>query len=234
MNDLRNQLAATAGMEIKALQHAQLDAYLDLLFQANQTMNLTRIVDRPAAEAQHICDALTLLPFLPREAHRLADVGSGGGVPGIPLAIVRPDAEITLIESTKKKAAFLRSCAEAIELKNLTVLDQRVEDVAHSPHRESFDIAVARAVATMDWLAEWCLPLVRIGGTFLAMKGPKVLQELPEAAHALHRAGGSEPVTHPANLPGADHHLIIAIAKARSSDKLLPRSPTTAKGKPIR
>src|SRR4029453_19148165 len=109
MNALWNELAARAGVALSPGQHALLSSYLDLLLAANATMNLTRITDRAAAEVQHIGDGVTLLPFLPRDAHRLADVGTGGVVPGIPLAVARPDAHVLLVESTKKKAAFLRS-----------------------------------------------------------------------------------------------------------------------------
>ena len=106
--ELWNELAKRAGLTLSPEQHALLSRYIDLLIEANQTMNLTRIATREAAEIGHVGDSLTLLPFLPKTAHRLADVGSGGGVPGIPLAIARPDAQVRLIESTKKKADFLR------------------------------------------------------------------------------------------------------------------------------
>src|SRR3954469_667651 len=161
---LWNDLATRAGVTLSPQQHELLSRYLDLLIEANQTMNLTRIVTREAAEVGHIGDALTLLPFLPKEKHRLADVGTGGGVPGIPLAIVRPDVHVLLIESTKKKAAFLRQTIEQLGLPNATVIAERVEDVARAGQkdRESFDVVVARAVATMNWLAEWCLPLLKL------------------------------------------------------------------------
>src|SRR5689334_13847422 len=105
---LWNDLAKRAGVTLSPPQHGLLSKYLDLLIEANQTMNLTRIVTREAGEVGHIGDALTLLPFLPKEKIRLADVGTGGGVPGIPLAIARADIHVTLIEATKKKAEFLR------------------------------------------------------------------------------------------------------------------------------
>src|SRR4051794_29698257 len=158
-------------------------------------MNLTRITDRPAAEVQHVGDALTVLPFLPKRELRLVDVGSGGGVPGIPLAIVRPDARVLLVESTKKKAAFLRSAVAELGLRNVTVSDQRVEDVARAEeHRERYDVAVARAVAALAWLAEWCLPLVKKGGRVLAMKGQRAADELPAAARAIKYVNGGQPV----------------------------------------
>src|SRR3954462_13041389 len=104
MNELWAQIAARADIALSPAQHALLARYLDLLLAANERMNLTRITERAAAEIQHVGDALTLLPYLPAGAFALADLGSGGGVPGIPLAIARPDARITLIESTRKKA----------------------------------------------------------------------------------------------------------------------------------
>jgi 16S rRNA (guanine527-N7)-methyltransferase len=233
MNALWTDLTARAGLTLTESHHAQLSRYLDLLFEANTRMNLTRIADRPAAELQHVADALTVLPLLPKDAHRLADVGSGGGVPGIPLAIVRPDVQVMLIESTKKKAAFLKEAAAALKLENVAVSEWRAEDVGNSNSRETFDVVIARAVATMVWLAEWCLPLVKKGGKFLAMKGPKVNDELPEAAKAIKLLGGAQPIIHPVDLPGTEHRVIVEIVKERKSDTRYPRSATVAKGKAI-
>ena len=234
LNPLWTDLAARANVTLSDAQHAQLSRYLDLLLEANARMNLTRITDRAQANLQHVADALTLLAHLPPDAHRLADVGSGGGVPGIPLAIARPNATVLLIESTKKKAAFLKSAAEALRLRNVSVSEWRAEDVAHSNSRESFDVAVARAVATMDWLAEWCLPLVKKGGRMLAMKGPKVAEELPAAAKAIKLLGGAEPTVHAVDLPGTEHRVIVEISKISKTDPRYPRPATQAKGKPLR
>jgi 16S rRNA (guanine527-N7)-methyltransferase len=152
-------LADRASLSLSEAQLASLARYLDLLLAGNESMNLTRIIDRAAAEVQHVADALTLLPFLPAGPFRLADVGSGGGVPGIPLAIARPDAQVLLIESTRKKANFLRQTVAGLGLANVRVTEERAEDIAEvkgrdaRQFREGFDIAVARAVATMVWLA---------------------------------------------------------------------------------
>lgn len=233
-NPLWDELAARSGATLADEQHAALVRYLDLLFAANERMNLTRITDRAQAELQHVADALTVLPHLPGEPHRLADVGSGGGVPGIPLAIARPDVQVTLIESTKKKAAFLQSAAAQLGLANVAVLELRAEEVGLSPrHRETFDVALARAVATTDWLAEWCLPLVRKGGKVLAMKGPKVAEELPAAAKAILWLNGAEPVVHPVDLPGTERRVIVEIKKLGKTDPRYPRPATLAKGKPL-
>jgi 16S rRNA (guanine527-N7)-methyltransferase len=235
MNALWNDLAARAGLTLSPDQHALLHRYLDLLLAANQTMNLTRITDRPAAELHHVADSLTLLPFLPPGPHALADVGTGGGVPGIPLAIARPDAQVLLIESTKKKANFLRSAVEQLQLANVSVTDVRAEDVGRSPeHRERYDVAVARAVATLDWLAEWCLPLVKPKtGKVLAMKGAKAAEEVPAAARAIKYLHGAPPVVHRVDLPGTEHHVVVEITKLGRSDPRHPRPATVAKGKPL-
>src|SRR3954453_12779191 len=146
MNELWNQLSGRANVTPSSEQHDRLSRYLDLLLAANATMNLTRITDRAAAEVQHVGDSLTVLPFLPNDPHALADVGTGGGVPGIPLAIARPDARVVLIEATKKKAAFLRQAVAELGLANVDVREQRAEEVGQSDLREQMDIAVARAV----------------------------------------------------------------------------------------
>jgi 16S rRNA (guanine527-N7)-methyltransferase len=233
VNPLWTEISARANINLSAEQHELLSRYLDLLLQANQTMNLTRITDRAAAEIQHIADALTLLPFIPIGPIALAEVGSGGGVPGIPLAIARPDAQITLIESTKKKAAFLRSVAESLNLKNVNVIDQRAEEVGRSNLRGTFDIVVARAVGQLVWLAEWCLPLTKKAGKVLAMKGAKIHEELPAALNAIHLLGGSDPIVHAIDLPGAEHHVVVEIQKINKTDSRYPRDPTTTKGKSL-
>src|ERR1700749_1139771 len=123
--DLWNILATRASLLLDEGQHRRLSRYLDLLEQANATMNLTRITDRAAAEVQHVGDALTVLPFLPAGIVSLADGGTGGGVPGTPLAIARPEIQFLLIESTKKKAAFLDRAVVALGLTNVRIRGER-------------------------------------------------------------------------------------------------------------
>lgn len=221
--ELWNTLAQRAGLTLDPRQHDRLNSFLDLLLSANQRMNLTRITDRGQAEILHVADALTLLPHLPTGPHRLADVGSGGGVPGIVLAIVRPDAGIVLIESTQKKASFLRSAATELNLDNVTVEPLRAEAVARSASREGFDIAVARAVAVMPSLVEWLLPLVKIGGYALAMKGPKGVDELKQAEPLVKRLGGDRAVIIPAELPDRPGHILIKIPKISRTQSRYPR-----------
>jgi 16S rRNA (guanine527-N7)-methyltransferase len=220
-------------VQLSPEQHEKLGRYLDLLLAANQRMNLTRITDRAAAEVQHVGDALTLLPFLPAGRHRLADVGSGGGVPGMPLAIAWPDAEVFLIEATRKKADFLREAAAKLGLGNVTVINERAEAAGRGVLRDSCDIVVARAVGELAFLAEWCLPLIRKGGKFLGMKGARVGDELPAARRAIHALAGGEPTVHPVELRGTEHHVIVEIPKVGRTDPRFPRDPTVAKGKAL-
>ena len=235
MNALWTEIAGRAGAVLTPEQHELLGRYIDALLEANRRMNLTRIADREAAEVHHVGDALTLLKWVPPGPLRLADVGSGGGVPGIPLAIARPDVQVVLIESTRKKAAFLDKITAELGLANVKVLPIRAEAAGRSRGvRESFEVVVVRAVATMEWLAEWCLPLVKTGGKMLSMKGPKAAEEMPAAEHVIRLMGGSNPDVHPADLPGADNHVIVEIRKTRATPSAFPRPATHARNKPIR
>jgi len=231
--ELWNSLAQKAGLELNSDQIGQLGSYLDLLLAANQRMNLTRITERGDAEVLHVGDALTLLPHLPLKTHRLADVGAGGGVPGIVLAIARPEIHVTLIEATRKKADFLRATAAELKLANITVEPRRAEEVAHSSQRESYDVVVARAVALLPILVEWLLPLARVGGFALAMKGPKSVDELKEAEYAIRQLGGGPATALPAELPQTAGHLLIKIPKIARTPARFPRDPSIAKGIPI-
>jgi 16S rRNA (guanine527-N7)-methyltransferase len=232
--DLWNQLAAKSGRTLDERQLTQMSEYIELLLDANMRMNLTRIIDRDHASVAHVGDALTLLPFIPADATSLADVGSGGGVPGLPLAIALPNVQVTLIESTQKKAAFLREAAQKLGLTNVTVIPLRAEEAAAGRLRESFSIVTARAVGELVLLVEWCLPLVKKAGHLLAMKGQKAQEELTAAITVIHLLNGGEPVTHKVELPGTEHHVIIDIPKLGASDRRYPRPASIAKGKPLR
>jgi 16S rRNA (guanine527-N7)-methyltransferase len=233
MSEIWKQLADRASLTLSQQQIDQLSRYLDLLLEANQQMNLTRIDTREEAEIGHVGDSLTLLRYLPKAGFTLADVGSGGGVPGLPLAIARPDATVLLIESTQKKAAFLQRAIDEMKLTNVRVSSRRAEEEARGAARESFDIVAARALAALNVLVEWCLPLVKVGGKLLAMKGGKIAEELPAATRAIKTLGGGEVAVHPASLPGAEQHVIVEIPKVRRTEKRYPRTTAQTKEKPL-
>jgi 16S rRNA (guanine527-N7)-methyltransferase len=230
---LWNSLFERAGLKLDEGKNAKINQYLDLLFAANERMNLTRISDRASAELLHVGDALTLLPFLPKGECTIADVGSGGGVPGVLLAIARPDARVTLIEATRKKAAFLSTLPEGLGSPNLFIEAFRVEEVGGGLLRETFDVAVARAVATLNWLAEWMLPLVKKGGWMLAMKGPRVVEELPSGQKAMTMLGGGIAEILPADLKGNPGHVIVKVQKRSRTPSRYPRAASVAKGQAI-
>ncbi len=231
----RSQLAAAGHVDVDAAV-VTLEKYLDLLIAANETMNLTRIINRDHARLLHVADALTLLPYIPKTDHatRLVDVGSGGGVPGIVLAIALPGAHFNLVEATQKKAKFLTEAIGTLGLTNIRIIPLRAEAAGHDTGlRGKADVVTARAVATIDWLAEWCLPLVKTGGIALFQKGPRHVEELAAAGQAIKTVGGGPAVVHAANLPGNPGHVIVEIPKINRTQPLFPRDATRAKGKPL-
>ena len=183
--DLRERLTPL-GAALDDAAVAKLARYLGLLLAANAQMNLTAITDPAEAWSRHALDALSLVPLIPPSA-RVIDVGSGGGVPAIPLAIARPDARFTLVEATQKKAAFLVATAAALGLANVTVRAERAEALAEGPLRGAFDVATARAVAKLAALVPLTAPFLPRNGTFLFIKGQRADEELAEAATVLAR-----------------------------------------------
>lgn len=186
--DLPDRLAAL-GVSVAPDALAQIGDFLARLLAMNEHLNLTAITDPAEAWTRHALDALTLvrgLERLPADA-RVVDVGSGGGVPGIVLAIARPDLVFTLVESTGKKAAFLSGVAEALGLANITVRAERAEKLVADGLRGEFDACTARAVARLDTLLPWTAPFVRPGGRLLLIKGERAEEELEAARKVLAR-----------------------------------------------
>lgn len=228
---------AKLNLEVAPDELTRLARYLDFLLETNEKFNLTAIKDRDSAWKRHIIDSLTVLPAiseLPANA-RVADVGSGGGLPGIPLAIARPDLQFTLIEATGKKARFLEECAKTIPLPNVRVANVRAEQAGQDKSlREKFDVAVCRALGPMRELLEYTMPLVSVGGWVLAMKGPNVETELEEAGDALHILGGGEITildAYPENF--GIETVVVVINKTEATPKPYPRPPGTPRLEPL-
>ena len=180
-------LLARLSIELDAAEETALARYLGMLFFVNERFNLTRI-DRESAWSRHVVDSLTLLAPLASvdRVERAIDVGSGGGLPAIPLAIARPDIGFTLLEATGKKARFLEAVARKLALRNVAVLNDRAEKAARGPLREQFDVATSRAVGGLADLALWSVPFLRVGGLMLAIKGERAGEEIASAKQPLY------------------------------------------------
>ena len=209
----------------------QLARYLELLYEANERMNLTAVRDRDEAWNRHLLDSLSLLPLVQSvEAGRVLDLGSGGGLPGIPLAITMRQVHFMLLEATSKKASFLSETAMALGLDNIEVLDERAETIGEPGcvHRGAWDVVTARAVGPMNVLLELAVPLLVEGGLLLAIKGERAETELAEASEAL-RVLKSRVVETRRTSTGT----IVVIEKVDRTPADYPRRPGEPKRLPI-
>lgn len=217
-------------------QEAQFDVYGRELAAWNAHTNLTAITDADEIRVRHFLDSLSvaLAVPLPPDA-RLIDVGTGGGFPGLPLAIVYPQLKVTLLEATGKKINFLEHVIQVLGLTNAVTLKARAEDAGHLPdQRATYDIVVARAVARLPSLLEYLLPLAKVGGVCVAMKGRTAEQEAADSRRALLTLGGRLQGITSLTLPGLDepHHLVV-IEKTAPTPMHYPRKPGIPTRKPI-
>ena len=158
----------------------------EFMLETNKKMNLTALRDESSVISRHITDCLLAAKHLPEGKLKVLDVGSGGGMPCLPFAIVRPDIEITALDATAKKTAYIASAAEHLQLKNVHILTGRAEELGANPkHREHFDVVCARAVAELRILMEWCIPFLKKDGIFLSLKGKNAETELQNAQNAI-------------------------------------------------
>ena len=212
----------------------QFDSYYRLLVEWNQKVNLTAINDREEVYLKHFYDSLMPLWMtdLSFQDLDLVDIGAGAGFPSVPLMIAEPSLRVTIIDSLNKRINFLEEVKQALGLTQLTALHGRAEDFGQNPDfRQSFDIATARAVAQLNILSEFCLPFVRKGGYFLAMKGQKVDEEVDQAQSAIKVLGGKFLETVKENLPQEEgQRSIVLIRKALETPNKYPRRP----GKPAK
>ena len=203
--------------------------YTDYLLEVNSHTNLTTITDPAEIDLKHFKDSLTVLDYI-KEGDKVLDIGAGAGFPGIPLRIEK-DFDLTLIDSVNKKVNFMNEVIEKLDLKNARAIHTRAEDFAKD-HREGFDVVVSRAVANMATLSELCLPFVKVGGLFIALKGPKADEEVKNASRALEILGGEVIKMDQLDLAGNDRVNVI-VKKVRSCKKTYPRGQNLPKRKPL-
>lgn len=211
---------------------AQFTAYKDLLLDYNQKINLTAITDEKEIAYKHFLDSLSPLGLADFKNKKVIDVGTGAGFPGIPLKIADPTIRLTLLDSLNKRVAFLNEVIIALDLKNTEAIHARAEEAAVTDLRQSFDIAVSRAVADLKILSEFCLPFVKLGGYFIALKGPDPTDEINCSKKAIGILGGKIEKKQTVTLSDFTHTLIL-IRKIRQTPKGYPRPFSKIKKSPL-
>ena len=216
----------------------QFNQYFTSLIETNKKVNLTRITEKDEVYLKHFWDSITpLFTFgsVLKGADTLCDVGAGAGFPSIPLKIMLPELKVTIVDSLGKRLNFLQGLITQLNLKNVTLVHGRAEDVGQNKqYREQFDVVTARAVANMAVLSEYCLPLIKESGNFIALKGPKAEDELRSAQKALKVLGGKVIAVKELQLPrSTEERTLILIEKVQATPKKYPRQAGTPHRKPI-
>ncbi|MFD1392363.1 16S rRNA (guanine(527)-N(7))-methyltransferase RsmG [Lacticaseibacillus jixianensis] len=217
----------------------QFEQYYEALVSANAHVNLTAITAKPEVYLKHFYDSLTLLVALPelKTAEKsLCDVGAGAGFPSLPVKIVAPQLDVTIVDSLNKRIAFLEGLSQALGLAGVHLYHDRAETFGgkRSGHRAAYDVVTARAVAPLNVLAELCLPLVRLGGQFVALKGSKGEAELEHAKVAFGELGGKLRAVHTITLPETgDPRTLIVVDKVKATPGRFPRKPGTPSKQPL-
>ena len=207
--------------------------YADLLVEKNKVMNLTAITEPVDIAALHFLDSAALLTLADWKGKTVADIGTGAGFPGLPLRIVDPSIRLTLLDAQNKRVEFLKEVCGELGLADVECVHARAEEFA-ADHREGFDLVTSRAVAALPLLCELCLPLVKVGGYFAAMKSVDADAELASAAHAIEVLGGAVDHVTDYAIPGTEvHHRVIFIKKCRETGKKYPRAFAKIKKNPL-
>lgn len=237
MNKLAEAVFQQVGLRLTRRQIHALSLYEAELLDWNTRFNLTAIRNAEEIRTKHFLDSLTCLSALrDTPCDRVIDIGTGAGFPGLVMKIVLPAMRLTLVESVGKKADFCRHVVSKLNLEQVEVIQERAEALGQMPaHREQYDWAVARAVAVMPVLAEYLLPLVRVGGSVLAMKGEHGPAETHTAEHALRLLGGQLRQLVPVHLPGvAEDRYLVVIGKVAATPQVYPRRVGIPSKRPLR
>ena len=225
--------AGLSALDLPTEGAAALTRYADLLLEKNKVMNLTAITDPHDVATLHFLDSAVLLTLADFRGKTVADVGTGAGFPGVPLRILEPSIRLTLLDSLQKRIGFLGEVCQALDLSDVELVHGRAEEFA-AGHREHFDIVTSRAVADLRLLSELCLPLVKVGGQFLAMKSVDCGQELEDAASAIRLLGGSLEAVRDYTIPGTEvRHRLVIIQKVAATPKKYPRAFAKIKKHPL-
>ncbi len=227
--------AKLSDIELTKQQVENFSRYYELLIEWNEKMNLTALTEPEDVALKHFCDSILLLKFaeIPQNSS-LIDVGTGAGFPSIPIKIIRPDIKLCLLDSLNKRLTFLAEVVKELELTGVQIVHSRAEDGSRKVElREKFDFATSRAVAQLNVLSEYCLPYVKVGGAFLAMKGKYSEEEIANAKNGIKLLGGKTTKVDTYNLADSSERTIINIKKVSKTDKAYPRTSAKIKSKPL-
>lgn len=224
------------GINLAENQVVAFDKYYKLLIEWNEKINLTAITDPQEVAVKHMIDSLTCLDsaYFPQGCS-VIDVGTGAGFPGIPLKIFRSDVKLTLLDSLQKRLKFLQEVVDNVGIKQVALIHSRAEDAGHKKElRGKYQVAVSRAVARLNVLCEYCLPLVAVGGSFIALKGAQFQEEIEDAKGAVKLLGGEITAVRNVKLPGLDDiRAIIYIKKVKETPTQFPRKAGLPEKKPL-
>lgn len=228
--------AKAAGLNLSEEQAKQFETYHSMLIDANAKFNLTRVSEdiAEAIDRNYLDCCMPFAGDFPSDVKTIADIGSGAGFPGIPISIYRPDIHVVMMDSLGKRVEFLKSVIDALGL-NAEAVHIRAEDGARKgEYREAFDMATARAVASLNLLSEYLLPFVKVGGWMMALKGPTLEEELDQAQNALSILGGEFIREEKAVIPGRDwDHRLAYIKKVAATPEKYPRKAGKPEKKPL-
>lgn len=227
---------ADRGITLSAKQIEQFQKYFELLVEWNEKINLTAITEKKEVYLKHFFDSISPAFYMDfSKESSICDIGAGAGFPSIPLKICFPNLKVTIVDSLQKRITFLNLLANELDLKGVSFYHDRAETFAKKADmREGFDIVTARAVARLSVLSELCLPLVKVGGVFIALKGSAAEDEIQKGLYATKTLGGELTVSHKFTLPIENsERAILIIDKKRNTPKKFPRKPGTPNKEPL-
>lgn len=238
--DIREVLlngANSYGIDLSERQIDQFLLYKDLLKEWNEKINLTAITDDMEIVKKHFIDSISILKSkVLKDGMSLIDVGTGAGFPGIPIKIIMPEVRVTLLDSLNKRIIYLNEVISELGLSKIETIHGRAEELSRTEkHREKYDIATARAVANLSVLSEYCLPYVKVGGAFIAMKGPSIDEEFNTGKNAIVTLGGKFVEIIKTEIPGDEfNHNIVIVEKCTNTNGKYPRKYAQIEKKPIK